>query len=115
MGRRLSWSLDNPESSKRVLDTSYDAWLAGDFEEVDRISTLNSRNKFAPIKNAVITARNNLWLSTILELVKFVQEPTLVLVGAAHLGGADGLLALLARCGLRLRFAAAIYKSSAAN
>lgn len=35
----VSWALDNPESFKRVLETSYRAWVAGDFEEVDRIST----------------------------------------------------------------------------
>jgi uncharacterized protein YbaP (TraB family) len=102
----VSWALDNPASFKRVLETSYCAWVAGDFEEVDRISTLHSRNRFAPIKHAVITARNYLWFPTVRELVQSAKEPTLVLVGAAHLGGADGLLPQLAACGLRLTVAA---------
>lgn len=102
----VSWALDNPASFKRVLETSYGAWVAGDFEEVDRISTLHTRNRFAPIKQAVITARSHLWLPTIRDLAQSASEPTLVLVGAAHLGGADGLLPQLAACGLRLAVAA---------
>jgi uncharacterized protein YbaP (TraB family) len=98
----VSWSLDNPASFKSVLETNYRAWFDGDFEEVDRISTLHTRNRFAPIKHAVITARNCLWLPTIRELVQTANEPTLVLVGVAHLGGSDGLLPLLVAGGLRL-------------
>jgi hypothetical protein len=102
----VSWALDNPASFKRVLEASYRAWIAGDFEEVDRINTLHSRNRFAPIKHAVITARNYLWLPIIRDLVDSAREPTLVLVGAAHLGGSDGLLPQLAACGLRVTVAA---------
>jgi uncharacterized protein len=98
----VSWALDHPASSKKVLETSYCAWVGGDFEEVDRISTFHSRNRFAPIKHAVITARNHLWLPTIRHLVRSASEPTLVLVGAAHLGGAHGLLPQLSAGGLRL-------------
>jgi uncharacterized protein YbaP (TraB family) len=102
----VSWALDNPASFKKVLETSYRVWVAGDFEEVDRICTLQTRNRFPAIKDAVIAARNRLWLPTIRELVQSANNPTLVLVGAAHLGGADGLLLQLAAGGLRLTEAA---------
>lgn len=98
----VSWALDNPESFKRVLDTSYSAWVAGDFEEVERISTLHWLNRFEPIKHARITARNYLWVPTIRELVQCARAPTLVLAGVAHLGGADGLVQQLVAGGLRL-------------
>jgi uncharacterized protein YbaP (TraB family) len=101
----VCWALDNPASSKQVLESSYAAWIAGDFEEVDRIGTLHSRNRFEPIKHAVITARNYLWLPTIRDLVRSASEPTLVLVGAAHLGGPDGLVPQVVACGLRLAVA----------
>jgi uncharacterized protein YbaP (TraB family) len=71
----VSWALDNPESFKRVLETSYRAWVDGDFEEVDRINTLDTRNRFTPIKQAVIAARNRLWLPTLRELVQSVRIP----------------------------------------
>jgi uncharacterized protein YbaP (TraB family) len=98
----VSWALDNPGSFSRALETSYHAWVHGDFEEVDRINTLHTRNRFTPIKQAVIAARNRLWLPTIRGLVQSATNPTLVLVGAAHLGGADGLLPQLAAGGLTL-------------
>lgn len=102
----VNWALDNPGSFKTVLETSYRAWVAGDFEEVERISSLHSVSRFPPIKHAVITARNHLWLPTIHQLVQSAVEPTLVLVGVAHLGGSDGLLPQLAAGGLRLAMAA---------
>lgn len=101
----VSWALDNPASSKKLLESSYDAWIAGEFEEVDKISSLYWLNRFAPIKHVGISARNKLWLPTIREVVQSANEPTLVLVGVAHLGGAGGLLPLLAACGLRLTVA----------
>jgi len=98
----VSWALDNPGSFKTVLEAAYVAWVAGDFEEVGRISTLHGLSRFPEIKHAVITARNYLWLPTIRELVQSANEPTLVLVGVAHLGGPDGLVPQLTAGGMRL-------------
>jgi hypothetical protein len=101
----VSWTLDNPSSSKALLESSYDAWIAGDFEAIDRINSTDSLNRFEAIKEANINARNRLWLRTICELAQSANEPSLVLVGVAHLGGADGLLPLLAGRGLSLMVA----------
>jgi uncharacterized protein len=98
----VSWTLDNRSSSKTLLESSYDAWIAGDFEAIDRISSTDSLNRFEDIKEANINARNRLWLPTICELAQSANEPTLILVGVAHLGGANGLLPLLAGRGLKL-------------
>lgn len=98
----VSWTLDNRSSSKKLLESSYGAWIAGDFEAIDRISSTDSLNRFEAIKEANINARNRLWLPTICELAKSANGPTLVLVGVAHLGGTDGLLPLLAGRGLKL-------------
>jgi uncharacterized protein YbaP (TraB family) len=107
----VNWALDNPASFTTVLEASYRAWVAGDLEGVEQISTLLSLNRFAPRKHAVISARNNLWVPIIRELVQSAYEPTLVLVGAAHLGGSDGLLPLLVASGLRLNVAAHEYQN----
>jgi hypothetical protein len=98
----VNWALDNPGSSKKVLELSYRAWVAGDFEEIDRINSHYTRNRFSEIRHAVIAARNCLWIPTIRELVQSANAPTLVLVGAAHFGGPDGLVSQLAAGGLRL-------------
>ena len=98
----VCWSLEHPGSSKQLLELSYQAWIDGDFEEIDQISSLHSRNRFPPIKNALISARNCRWLPIIRELAHSATEPTLVLVGVAHIGGSEGLLSKLAAGGLKL-------------
>ena len=98
----VNWILDNRAEVKSAVEASYSAWFAGDFEELDRKSSLHTTNRFAPIKRAVVTERNYLWLPRIRDLMRTASEPTLVLVGAAHLGGPDGLVQQLAAWGLRL-------------
>jgi hypothetical protein len=49
----VSWILDNPASSTTLLESSYDAWMAGDVEAIDRISSNDSINRFPAIKEAV--------------------------------------------------------------
>ncbi len=99
----VSWAIDNRGSFGRVLETAHAAWFAGDLEEVDRVSTLHTINRFPAIKGASITSRNCLWLPRIRAIVQSANEPTLILVGAAHLGGAGGLLPLLREAGLSLK------------
>jgi hypothetical protein len=98
----VGWALDNPASSTKLVESSYEAWIAGDFEAIDRINSTYSLNRFEAIKEASINARNRLWLPRIRQLVTAADDPTLVLVGAAHLGGAGGLLRLLTACGLKV-------------
>jgi uncharacterized protein YbaP (TraB family) len=96
------WVLENPASSSTLLQSSYDAWIAGDFEAIDRLNSTLSINRFASINQVNIHTRNQRWLSKIVKLVQVVDESTLVLVGAAHLGGAERLVPLLAAAGLTL-------------
>ena len=99
----VGWSIDNRGSFGKVLEMAYAAWSVGDFEEVDRVNTLLTMSRFPAIKAAEITARNCLWLPRIRAIVQSANEPTLILVGAAHLGGAEGLVPLLRKAGLSLR------------
>jgi uncharacterized protein len=97
----VNWILDNRAEAKSAVEASYSAWFAEDVEEVDRISSLHTTNRFATIKRAVVTERNYLWLPRIREFVQTASEPTLVLVGAAHLGGPGGLVQQLTNAGLK--------------
>ncbi len=102
----VTWALDNPNATERGVEDIYAAWISGDFEAALRASTLHGLIRFAPIKHAELTSRNYLWLPAIRELARSAREPTLVLVGAAHLGGPDGLVSQLAASGLKLTVAA---------
>lgn len=98
----VTWALENPNATERGVEDIYAAWISGHVEPALRAGTLHGLTRFAPIKHAELTSRNFLWLPTIRELVRSAREPTLVLVGAAHLGGLDGLVSQLAAGGLRL-------------
>ena len=98
----VTWALDNPNATERGVEDIYAAWISGDVEAALRAGTLHGLTRFSPVKDAELTSRNYLWLPTIRELVRSAREPTLVLVGAAHLGGSDGLVSQLAAGGLRL-------------
>jgi uncharacterized protein YbaP (TraB family) len=88
----VCWALDNPSVFRQVFELSYAAWIAGDFQEIERISSLQWLHRFPTVRHAVISARNALWLPTIRKIVQSATDPVLVLVGAAHLGGSDGLV-----------------------
>jgi uncharacterized protein YbaP (TraB family) len=98
----VTWALDNPNATERGVEDIYSTWISGDAEATLRAGTMHGLTRFAPIRHAELTSRNFLWLPTIGELVRSAREPMLVLVGAAHLGGPDGLLSQLADGGLRL-------------
>jgi uncharacterized protein len=97
----VTWALDNPNATERGVEI-YAAWISGDVEAALRAGTLHGVTRFATIKDAELTSRNYLWLPTIHEHVRSAREPTLILVGAAHLGGPNGLVSQLAAGGLRL-------------
>jgi uncharacterized protein YbaP (TraB family) len=97
-----TWALDNPNATVEGVQDIYSAWISGDVESALSAGTLHGVTRFPPIKHAELTSRNLLWLPTIRELVRSAREPTLVLVGAAHLGGPDGLISQLAAGGLML-------------
>lgn len=73
----------------------YQLWIAGDAHATGLISTYSH---VPQLRHAMFVARNRLWLPRILNLLTS-PAPTLVLVGAGHLGGPDGLLALLNHAG----------------
>lgn len=97
-----TWALDNPSATERGIDDIYAAWMSGDVEAALRAGTTHGLTRFAPIKHAELTSRNNLWVPKIRQLALSASEPTLVLVGAAHLGGSDGVLSQLAASGMKL-------------
>lgn len=82
------------------------AWQRGDDRFVEKLVTRTQKE--APLLYAALLAeRNRAWLPRLdAELRK--SEPRLVIVGAAHLYGSDGLLAALRGRGFAIRGAAAL-------
>jgi uncharacterized protein YbaP (TraB family) len=70
------------------------AWKTGNVEEIEESMLADMREEFPSVYEELIVERNRKWLPVIEGMLS--TEPTeLVLVGAAHFAGPDGLLAAL--------------------
>lgn len=89
-----------PDSAAAELTKIKDAWVAGDTATLD--SVLNRRAPGSDrLYDQLVVQRNKQWLPKI-EAMLAGTDDVLVVVGAAHLLGNQGLLALLAAHGYRI-------------
>ena len=89
----LSESLKDLDSERTNMTKLVDAWRAGDAPNVERI--VLSELKAEPLLyQRLLVERNRNWLPRI-EALFARPKHALVVVGAAHLVGPDGLLAML--------------------
>jgi uncharacterized protein YbaP (TraB family) len=78
------------------------AWRSGDMAALDELEAAPLRNEFPQIYRSLLLDRNDAWLPQIESLAQS-QPVELLLVGALHLVGEDGLLAALAARGYSVR------------
>jgi uncharacterized protein YbaP (TraB family) len=84
---------DPPDSSLKQLMFIKDAWAAGDAAKLD--SLLNSEmSHTAGLFATLVTNRNKSWIPKIEQMLKGKSD-ALVVVGAAHLVGKEGVVELL--------------------
>ena len=101
-------SIEELEDLPELFETMLSAWKSGNLEAIDQTMLTDMREEFPSVYEALIVDRNRKWLPAIGEMLK--SEPTeLVLVGAAHLAGTDGLLAALDRQGFGIEQIAAMH------
>jgi hypothetical protein len=77
------------------------AWIAGDAATIEA-ATSEGILADPALQEALLTGRNRDWVAQLLPMLKDTPRP-LIAVGAAHLVGPDGLVALLTAQGYRLR------------
>jgi uncharacterized protein len=84
---------NSPDSSMKLLLVIKDAWAAGDAPKLD--SLLNSEMSHTPSLFAtLVTNRNKSWIPKIEQMLQGKSD-ALVVVGAAHLVGKEGVVELL--------------------
>lgn len=88
----------DPAADARALA---EAWLAGDLAQLER-TTRRGLLADPTLYEALAAARNRAWMRRLVPLLESGRRP-LVAVGTAHLLGPDGLPALLAAQGYRVR------------
>ena len=81
-----------PEESATQLKMIKDFWLAGDAMHLD--SLMNSENDAPGARALILTDRNARWVPQIEQMLKG-KDDVLVVVGAAHLVGKQGVVELL--------------------
>jgi hypothetical protein len=97
---RLLVDSDGPDVTAKELGSIQDAWRHGDAAMLD--SLINSHVAEAPtLFDALITARNRAWIPKIETLIRGGDD-ALIVVGAGHLVGKQGVVAMLRAKGYTL-------------
>jgi uncharacterized protein len=95
--RFLLYTLDEAASSASDADAIVSAWRTGDIKTLDRLLG-ESYQKYPELFRMLTTDRNRQWLPTITQLLHEDQD-YLVIVGALHLVGKDGVVHMLEQAG----------------
>lgn len=91
-------SLEDMKVLKVQFGLLLQAWRAGDAGALDELLVAEMKSRFPALYRKLITARNLSWLPLIEGYGK-TPVTEFILVGAAHLVGDDGILAVLKRKG----------------
>jgi uncharacterized protein YbaP (TraB family) len=90
-------SVEHYQRTRREYRLMKEAYESGNVDKLFRVYEHHSRSTPRLLEFSLLR-RNRAWVE---EIVRRIQErPTFVAVGAAHLGGPDGLLRLLEEAGL---------------
>ncbi|WP_395645901.1 TraB/GumN family protein [Terricaulis sp.] len=90
----LEQTIEEAEEGPAVLDETSRAWERGDLETLERLSVADMREHYPDVYQALLVRRNHNWIPIIQHELDGVGVDFMA-VGAAHLLGPDGLVALL--------------------
>jgi uncharacterized protein YbaP (TraB family) len=97
----LMQTLSESGNIESIMDELIRAWREGDVEYLEE-TMLSDMQDYAEIYEAIVVRRNQDWVDSIAELLDD-EDDYLVIVGALHLVGEDGVPALLSARGIRAR------------
>ena len=100
--RLVLQTLADIQRIKEQLDEMRKAWRQGDLKSLDALLNREMKQKFPALYRTLLVERNQRWLAPLAEELK-QDRVTLVLVGAAHLPGDQGLVRQLQEAGFSLR------------
>jgi len=89
----LAATLEETTYTAQSPQELYRIWRAGDVATLDKLMK-DLRQRYPELSQLLLTGRNRAWLPRLTEALRS-DVPHLVVVGAAHFVGPEGLLALL--------------------
>ncbi len=95
-------ALDDLEKMSQVMAETKQAWRQGDNPALMKVALDPWKDQFPKLYQSLLVDRNLRWLPQIKQLM-ITPETEYVLVGALHLVGPDGLLALLKAQGFQVK------------
>jgi len=96
----LMQTLTESAAIQELMDDLILAWRSGDIDYLER-TLLEDVSGYPELYDTIVASRNRLWVDTIDALLT-QREDYLVVVGALHLVGEDGVPQLLERRGVRI-------------
>ena len=96
----LMQTLTESAGIREIMDDLISAWRSGDIDYLEQ-TLLDDVYGHPELYETIVASRNRLWADTIDELLE-QGEDYMVVVGALHLVGEDGLPQLLQRRGVRI-------------
>jgi uncharacterized protein YbaP (TraB family) len=96
----LMQTLTEAAGMREIMDDLILAWRSGDIDYLGQ-TLLDDVSGYPELYETIVVSRNRLWADTIDELLER-GEDYLVVVGALHLVGEDGVPQLLQRRGVRI-------------
>lgn len=97
----LMQTLAEGANIRSVMDDLIEAWRAGDIDYMED-NLLAEVANFPELYETIVAGRNRRWVDTIDKLLKD-EDDYLVIVGALHLVGEDGVPQLLESRGIKIR------------
>jgi uncharacterized protein YbaP (TraB family) len=97
----LNYSLADVQRLPELWPSLTRAWRRGDLTWLDRNLALPMRSDFPEVYRSLLVERNNAWMMQF-EAMARTEQVEFVIVGALHLSGEDGLIAMLAAQGYRI-------------
>jgi uncharacterized protein YbaP (TraB family) len=91
--------LDRPQEMPATLAELHQAWRSGDVERLDALTRLDMLRSTPETYRILNVERNERWIPALQSMLEHTGEDVLVVVGALHLLGGDGVVERLRSAG----------------
>ena len=97
----IKYTLEETKHLESMINILKDSWRQGDLGKLNEVAIMPLKQEFPELYTSLLVNRNNDWLPQLRDMLK-TKEVELVLVGALHLAGHDGLISLLKNAGYKV-------------